>query len=77
VNEHLTRNWWVCLCDSNANVRHLTVREWLGMNRLELLQGADRELPVAFADSLENSQAAGRIVKSQLLQKKEKAQGEA
>jgi len=62
----LTSDWWVCLCDQHGNVRHLTVREWLGANRLDLLQGTDETLPVALADSLDSSQEAGRIVKRQI-----------
>jgi hypothetical protein len=62
----LTSDWWVCLCDKHGNVRHLTVRDWLGANRLDLLQGTDEALPVALADSLDSSQEAGRIVKRQI-----------
>jgi len=62
----LTREWWVCLCDEHGNVRHLTVGDWLGANRLELLQGTEETLPVALADSLDSSQEAGRIVKRQI-----------
>jgi hypothetical protein len=62
----LTSDWWVCFCDQHGNVRHLTVREWLGANRLDLLQGTDITLPVALADSLDSSQEAGRIVKRQI-----------
>jgi hypothetical protein len=66
----LTSDWWVCLCDKHGNVRHLTVREWLGANRLDLLQGTDETLPVALADSLDSSQEAGRIVKRQIAEKR-------
>ena len=54
------------MCDKHGNVRHLTVRDWLGANRLDLLQGTDETLPVALADSLDSSQEAGRIVKRQI-----------
>jgi hypothetical protein len=62
----ITESEGVCLCDKHGNVRHLTVRDWLGANRLDLLQGTDEALPVALADSLDSSQEAGRIVKRQI-----------
>jgi len=62
----LTRDWWVCLCDEYGNAHHMTVGEWLGANRLALLQGGCEAQAVALADSLDSSQAAGRIVKRQI-----------
>jgi hypothetical protein len=50
----------------HGNVRHMTVGEWLGSNRLALLQGDSESLVVALADSLDNSQEAGRVVKRQI-----------